>query len=316
MYAMIWYLQMTLRRCTNRSSKRWRRHTRNRSAGSILLVLGAIVCVLGAIWTSTYSSTPGEAAEADEVPWPVQETCRKFWFSLDQGVLVLVIAFDVGESSERRSKQEEEERRSSKGMGTPNVMWLHCDHATTIAIYRIILWPCDCQYDHVIPPLWSCNSSIARDSHCYLLSGYVTHRTQRSWTKGQWSCCQNHESTKSSSPSPILHLWTLPSWEHMVSWHKCLHLHRSTPSWLTCTVLLQMSHLAMKGSLHCLSTWTLVSIWSQEVGTIAGHHLTTTSHCQCVYFSVVAVVGPNGIGKSTFLNLLIGRIEPVCFSWW
>jgi len=25
-------------------------------------VLGAIVCVLGAIWTSTYSSTPGEAA--------------------------------------------------------------------------------------------------------------------------------------------------------------------------------------------------------------------------------------------------------------
>ena len=35
---------------------------------------------------------------------------------------MLIIAFDVGESSERCSKQEEEERRSSKGMGTPNVV--------------------------------------------------------------------------------------------------------------------------------------------------------------------------------------------------
>ena len=28
----------------------------------------------------------------------------------------------------------------------------------------------------------------------------------------------------------------------------------------------------------------------------------------------VAVVGPNGIGKSTFLNLLLGKIDPVSIT--
>ena len=30
------------------------------------------------------------------------------------------------------------------------------------------------------------------------------------------------------------------------------------------------------------------------------------------YLNSVAVVGPNGVGKSTFLNLLSGKLEPVC----
>ena len=28
-------------------------------------------------------------------------------------------------------------------------------------------------------------------------------------------------------------------------------------------------------------------------------------------YDSVAVVGPNGIGKSTFLNLLLGKVDPV-----
>ena len=30
-----------------------------------------------------------------------------------------------------------------------------------------------------------------------------------------------------------------------------------------------------------------------------------------VFLSSVAIVGPNGVGKSTFLKLLIGELEPV-----
>lgn len=28
----------------------------------------------------------------------------------------------------------------------------------------------------------------------------------------------------------------------------------------------------------------------------------------------MAIVGPNGIGKSTFINLLLGRVEPVNYQ--
>ena len=55
----------------------------------------------------------------------------------------------------------------------------------------------------------------------------------------------------------------------------------------------------------CSIILTLVSI-----SLVVNHHSSALASTY-VMTDIVAIVGPNGIGKSTFLNLLMSKIEPV-----
>ena len=83
-------------------------------------------------------------------------------------------------------------------------------------------------------------------------------------------------------------------------------------------------------------TWTLESTWTPGVSTLlllsgdANRHLVHTwcvgvkaappscSRCSdlCFWLSSVCIVGPNGVGKSTLLLLLTGKLTPVSLVMW
>ena len=75
----------------------------------------------------------------------------------------------------------------------------------------------------------------------------------------------------------------------------------------------------MKAKRSCFVTSTLVSTWTQEVICESSRLVRKLAICrrlidlkiQLKLFLSVAIVGPNGVGKSTFLKLLMGIIEPV-----
>lgn len=46
-------------------------------------------------------------------------------------------------------------------------------------------------------------------------------------------------------------------------------------------------------------------------GTESWHWNGSVTNLDLTLLYTVAIVGPNGIGKSSFLNLLIGRLDPV-----
>ena len=71
-----------------------------------------------------------------------------------------------------------------------------------------------------------------------------------------------------------------------------------------------MSPLATVVNPLSLNTWNLESVWSLEVH-IRLEGSRDVVYCLCFHFLSVAIVGPNGIGKSSLLNLLLGKVEPV-----
>ena len=77
----------------------------------------------------------------------------------------------------------------------------------------------------------------------------------------------------------------------------------------------------MREILHSLNILNLASTWNQGVSHKDRESMRERESINSLFLSSpllsslppsVAIVGLNGVGKSTLLNLLLGKLEPVC----
>ena len=140
----------------------------------------------------------------------------------------------------------------------------------------------------------------------------------------RWSCCQNRENTVSNSHSPTPLPSAHPSWEPMVitttTVHSPVFRESLSPSDITFGYEGQptlFEHLDFGISMESRGGHNLTLSFSNL--SFNEHAPLVWTGCLCshgdglILFFVhpVAIVGPNGIGKSSFLNLLLGKLEPV-----